>query len=351
MTTDIDWALLDRYFAGGCTPEEAAAVQRWAERDPRNADTLAAARTIWEKAGALPRRFDAHAALRTMRARLGHASAQASAPALRLHPLAPPREERRARWWAIAAAAVVAALGGTVFVRAVPRPPEAPAQAEMPAHEYATTTGQRADILLPDGTRVSLNVASELRVPASYGVGARDVYLSGEAFFDVRHDARHPFRVHTPGAIAEDLGTAFVVRAYAADSASTVVVASGRVAVRGRATDARQRAALGRGQLGRVDAAGRVSVVPAVNVADYTAWRAGRLIFRQTPLADVARELERWYGVRVTVADSALAATPVTGTFVDQPLDAVLTVVARSLDVRYSRQATHVRFSLKPARH
>ena len=68
MTTDIDWALLDRYFAGGCTPEEAAAVHRWAERDPRNADALAAARTIWEKAAALPRRFDAHAALRTMRA-------------------------------------------------------------------------------------------------------------------------------------------------------------------------------------------------------------------------------------------------------------------------------------------
>ena len=56
MTTDIDWALLDRYFAGGCTPEEAAAVHRWAERDPRNADALAPARTIWEKAAALPRR-------------------------------------------------------------------------------------------------------------------------------------------------------------------------------------------------------------------------------------------------------------------------------------------------------
>jgi transmembrane sensor len=350
MTTDIDWALLDRYFAGGCTPEEAAAVRQWAERDPSNADALAAARTIWEKTAALPRRFDAHAALRTMREQLGHAPVQPSPPVLRLHPPAPPREERRARWWAVAAAAVVVAVGGTVLARAVQRAPEAAAPAEMPAHEYATTTGQRADILLPDGTRVSLNVASELRVPASYGVGTRDVYLSGEAYFDVLHDATHPFRVHTRGAVAEDLGTAFVVRAYAVDSAATVVVAAGRVEVRGRGAAARERAALGRGQLGRVDAAGRVSVVPAVNVADYIAWRAGRLTFRQMPLADVARELERWYGVQVTVADPALATTPVTGTFIDQPLDAVLTVVARSLDVRYTRHATHVRFSLKPAR-
>jgi transmembrane sensor len=347
MTTDIDWAILDRYFSGGCAADEVAAVRRWVDHDPANAETLASVKRIWEEAGIVPQRFDSEAALRAMYARVEAPTPlhlPTRAPRLHAMPSIAPRHRRAWRWGA-AAAVAAAIVAGVALVGTARDAPPVIDRTPLPGRVYATTTGQRADLLLPDGTRVSLNVASELRVPSAYGVGARDVYLSGEAYFDVRHDARRPFRVHTQDAVAEDLGTAFVVRAYEVDSASTVVVASGRVALRGGAPDAGHGVSLTAGQLGRLDATGMAVVVPAVNVGDYLAWRAGALVFRDTPLAEAARELGRWYGVDVTITDSVMARGPVNGAFVDQPLDVVLGILAPSLDARITRQANHVRIS------
>jgi Fe2+-dicitrate sensor, membrane component len=209
--------------------------------------------------------------------------------------------------------------------------------------EYSTVRGQRTAILLADGTRAVLSVESRLRVPATYGNRSRDVYLDGEGFFEVIHDSKMPFRVHTARALAEDLGTAFVVRAYPEDSTTTVVVTEGKVALRASDEGADRGAELTRGQLGQLDPSGVVNIVQHVDVERYLAWRQARLVFKRTPLAQVARELERWYDIDITLADSSLASVPVTGVFVSQPADRILRNVARSLDVKYTRQGREVR--------
>ena len=80
--------------------------------------------------------------------------------------------------------------------------------------------------------RVTLNAGSRLRWRADYGARTREVQLEGEGYFEVRHDGARPFRVHAPGAVAEDLGTRFTVRAYPEGSGVEVAVAEGRVALR-----------------------------------------------------------------------------------------------------------------------
>jgi transmembrane sensor len=162
--------------------------------------------------------------------------------------------------------------------------------------------------------------------------------------------------VHTPGAVAEDLGTEFSVRAYPGDSATVVVVADGVVALR-RAAAARAAAAtapspgveLTRGQMGLLNPSGVPTVVDGVELAALLSWRRGALEFQEIPLASAVRELERWYDVEITLGDPSLARVPLTATFDDQSVDQALTTVAAALDVRYERDGRQVRLTTKSA--
>src|SRR6185503_20707104 len=93
--------------------------------------------------------------------------------------------------WRIAAAAIlVVGLGGGWLATRQPTPA---ATSAAPMREIFTLNGQRTTVTLDDGTRVSLNGASRLRYAASYGRTNRDVYLDGQGYFEVKHDAARPF--------------------------------------------------------------------------------------------------------------------------------------------------------------
>jgi transmembrane sensor len=350
MSAAPDWTLLDRYWSGECSAEDARAIERWAAADPSHAELLASMHRVWrEVATPLPAVDEAHA-WTALRARIAGAEREDGAPratprrAVRAIPLrAPMHESGRGGWRvrAVAAAVVLAAgIGAVLTARHVAEPVMPGAVA---AREYATARGQRAEVTLIDGTRVWLSVDSRLRVPQGYGATSRDVELDGEAYFVVTHDAKRPFRVHAHGSVSEDLGTEFSVRAYASDTDAVVVVASGRVALRPAAGAPSARGAeLTRGEMGRIDAAGHVTIADHVDLDALLAWRSGRLPFVGAPLADVARSLERWYDLDITIDDSALADVPVDVTFGKESADEALTILSRELDVRYTRNGRRV---------
>lgn len=355
----IEWDTLDRYFDGTLSPAETRAIARWAAGDPAREEYLASVRRIWQESAATDGRFDVNAAWREMQGRLaGEHNAQPLAPGARartlhLYPAADVQAHRSRRPYLrlAAAAALLVAAGASAFWYRTGAHSRAHSTASaLPMRQYATATGQRAEILLSDGTRALLSVESHLRIPADYDKDARDVYLDGEAYFAVRHDEQKPFRVHVVGGVAEDLGTEFVVRAYPGDSSITVVVASGRVALQSDSSSVKQDTiALGPGQLGRLHDSGRVTVSSDIDVDGYLSWTRGRIAFRDVPFATVARELERWYDVDIEIADSSLARTTLIASFDNQPLDDVLRIVARSLDARYTRKGRLVRFTPRSA--
>src|SRR5207245_7963028 len=153
--------------------------------------------------------------------------------------------------------------------------------APVAMREFTTARGQRAEMRLTDGTRILLSVDSKLRVPGDYGAAARDVYVDGEAYFEVTHDATKPFAVHAANALVRDLGTRFGVRAYAGEQRVRVVVAEGKVALRSVAAADTSNPApeLSTGELGRLDASGVLTLAQGVNVQRYLAWTEGRLAF------------------------------------------------------------------------
>jgi ferric-dicitrate binding protein FerR (iron transport regulator) len=359
MMDDLTWKLLDRYFSGGCTADELEHITTWVGDDPARSRYISSVERVWEEAryvwdeevDADEGHFDAPAAWAAVHDRMsGTRRHDQSTRTLHLYPAREKKSSSKLRWWISAAAVFLVAVSvGLLWPRLVSRSGMTASTADAAMREYATVRGQRAEILLADGTRAILNVDSRLRVPVDYGARTRDVYLEGEALFEVTHDDKSPFRVHAAGLLAEDLGTEFVVRAYP-EGATTVVVASGSVAVHGDSVPTPSGITLTAGQLGRMDAVGRLTVRRDVDVSAHTAWTEGRLEFDETPLSQVAHELERWYDLDITIADSSLGDAVLTASFENQPLNEVLSVVTRTLDIRYTRTGSHVRFSARAAR-
>ena len=331
------YLLLDRYLAGEATASDAKAVQEWLAEDPAHAllldDLRLIKRVIADKAP--------HSGTDAAWAKAVKALKVARAPR--------PRGSRRLLVAALAAAAVVIALIGGAGVAGLGglggllrRTPQ--------WTEYATAAAQRMVIRLQDGTQVTIAPKSRVRYTADYATAHRDLYLDGEAYFQVAPDSQRPLRVHTTRSVTEDLGTAFVVRAYD-QTATEVVVAEGRVALwrvdttaaaraRGPRPDAPSAAlVLEARDLGRLDPSGVATLRRGVDVDRQLAWTRGVLAFDGTPLREAVRTLGRWYDVEIRLddADSALAGRRFTATFTNEPIDLVLQRIALTLGLSVER--------------
>jgi transmembrane sensor len=348
---DIDFALLDRFLAGECSTAEADLVRRWLATQGADARYVDAMRDALERRETAAAGRDADSAW----ARLARDTVDAERNADRLPP--PLRLTTSAlggRWgigrtlaspWLRAAAVVALAIGGgALWLTHQHAVPEArPASAAPAIREYATARGQRTELRLPDGTRVLLAPESRLGVPADFAVTRREFTLEGQAYFEVTHDPRKPFRVRAGNAVAYDLGTRFVVRAYRSAPAVQVVVAEGRVQLGAAGERPEMGAVLGGGDLGRLDSAGVVTTGRA-NLAAALAWTRGELVFADAPLSDVAAELGRWYDLDIHLADSALRIKRLTLTIGNESAPEALDAVALLVGARYQRHGQTVTF-------
>ena len=250
----------------------------------------------------------------------------------------------RVQWLRRAVAAVLVLVAGAALWRTTSRPTRRAATAST-MRELVAPRGGRADIRLMDGTRVALNAGSRLRYAPDYGrAPVREMWLEGEGYFEVRHDAARPFRVHAGGGVAEDLGTRFVLRAYPEQARVEVMVAEGRVALRRDDAGVAARtdsAVVGPGQLGRVSG-DSVTVRPTSDEERYLAWTTGTLVLDDVSLRDALPLLERRYDLSITLADSALGSRRLVGRFRDQPATEVLDAISLALGARYERHGRDV---------
>jgi len=213
--------------------------------------------------------------------------------------------------------------------------------------ELAAPNGRRETITLGDGSRVVLNAGSRLRYAADIARGSRDVYLDGEAYFEVTRDAARPFRVHARGGVAHDLGTRFTVRAYPELPRVDVLVAEGWVSLRRDQAALTDSVILTAGQLGRLAASGAPSVVAGVDTAAFLGWTTGALVLEGLTLGEALPQLERRFDVEVRVPDRALASRRLFARFRDETLTQVLDALSLALGAHYERAGRVV--TLHPA--
>jgi len=279
------------------------ALQQWLQADARHAEALAFARRTWSALGNLP-------AAKPARRR-----ALPVAPELARHPR---RHARLRRWGAAACLALL--LGGLGLNQSE--------RLLLPLlADHRTASGEVRSLTLADGSEVTLDSASAIRL--DYSAGQRRIeLLAGAAIFQVAPQADRPFVVEAAGGSTQALGTRFVVQREAGAGALVGVLEH---AVQVTAADQQRR--LQEGDSLRYDAAGLHDAV--LDLQRATSWQRGLLVFDRQPLGQVIEQLNRYRPGYILVGSDAIAQREVSGVFRLDGLDDALATLTREMQLQH----------------
>lgn len=242
--------------------------------------------------------------------------------------------KRHNRLWMAAAASVLLFVAGFWLIRQNTKP------AALAFSETVAAIGQRKFITLGDGTKIWLNNNSKIRYPEEFSGNSRDVYLDGEAFFDVAHNTAQPFRVHLTTLTVQVLGTSFNINSYQNDPTILVAVATGKVGVTtsgqvggqlllpgDRLTYDRQHATFEKG---------------SIAIADVNAWKEDRMVFQESTLGDICHVLERAYGITIHFEKDPLRDKRMTLKVQHESLTNVLEIMKLTTGIHYQQSGKEI---------
>ena len=165
-------------------------------------------------------------------------------------------------------------------------------------HSLKVPYGKRFDIILSDNSKVYLNSGSTLRYPIKFlDNQIREVFLEGEAFFDISEDEKNIFRVNSNGINVEVYGTKFNFKNYPEDYISDVVLVNGSVGI--SSSENKSITKLSPGFKGSVDKENFKVDKFKINTKIYTSWIDGQVIFRRESFNQIIKKLERLYNVTI----------------------------------------------------
>jgi len=190
--------------------------------------------------------------------------------------------------------------------------------------------GSRVSFSLPDGTKGMLNSGSRLDYSVPF-TSDRKVKLEGEAWFEVSKDEEHPFEITAGSSVVKALGTSFNISAYPAENYIEVVLNSGKVEYKNSISED---GTILMPSERLVSYFGKISK-SVVDPEKYNGWTEGKLVFRGDPMAEVARRIERWYNVKINIADKELEKYSFRATFQDDSLEDVLKFLSMTSPIRY----------------
>lgn len=198
---------------------------------------------------------------------------------------------------------------------------------------YIVNTGRQSidSVRLSDGTKVILGANSKLTYPKYFSRKERRIKLSGQAFFEVKKDSKHPFVVHTRQMNVTVLGTSFEVSDYDTDKRAEVILMQGKVEVglagKTYALHPNERLMYKEGQN---------PVLLPVNAAIHTSWRDGRRIkFVDEPLSEILNKLEKWYGQEIRCDKEVAERYRFTFTLQNESLELILNYFSHSAPLDY----------------
>lgn len=340
MDQERFWVLLSRRLAGEATPTEDRELDLMLERDPEYRGQYDALRLYWEKKDH-PSAEDAENVFQKTLAKIKNSNLTASEPFA--DPVIDIRRGEKVGAglgaWLVRVAAVL--MFGVLGYFLYQQHQQQPLLAHLFLEEKQNAKGVQSKITLSDGSTVWLNGDSKLRFPADFKAGqSREIYLTGEAFFDVAKDARKPFIIHLKNSKIRVLGTSFNVKAYEEDEVVETSVVTGKVAF------IPKEGVFSSPSTDTLLLAANVKAVYSTKTGEVRkeqtnsqidkAWKEGKLIFRATRLDEVGKALERTYGKRVKFANQELKHCRLTASFENSSLEEVMYLLSRTRDFRYT---------------
>lgn len=318
-----DKHLLIRYFKAESTPEESALIELYLALD---VDQEFVTQCLKEAQNG----FDDDAALHPGQEKLDLAWNEFQSRKHPVNSIAPKR-----RYWKYAVAAAVAVLCISVASIYFEKSTYVNTQKQLAAitsyQEIEAPKGSLKKITLSDGSTVTLFPGTILRYADAYNQTDRSLMVVGKAYFDVKPDQNKPFYVGSGALTTRVLGTAFEINAPAAADRQTVTLHTGKVSVE---YGAHQLGLLAPDEQMTISAAGDFTI-RKINTLQHIAWVREQLTYELAPLADICRELEYWYDVKITISQSAIGNKKLTASFTKQPLSTVLDILSRTGAFRY----------------
>ncbi len=245
-----------------------------------------------------------------------------------------------------AAAVVLLAIVGSAWLLFSKKTPLSVFSTEKGVFKAVKTEfQQRKQVTLPDGSVVTLNAHSDLKVSENWAQ-VREVWLEGEAFFEITKKENSggtavKFIVHTPQVNVEVVGTAFNVKARRGQT--EVVLQSGKVRLTNDKSTAFKAFDMQIGE--RVVVADKTTQVvenQKVETEKITAWTNGKIIFDETTLSEVAKTIEDHFGYQVTIENESLAKLRFTGELLTDTPDVFFTVLAKTLKLKIERKGNQI---------
>jgi transmembrane sensor len=225
----------------------------------------------------------------------------------------------------------------------------------------STQDGQAKSLELADGTHILLNGGTTLRFPENFTRGAREIFLDGEAFFEVSKDSLRPFVIHSPRVSTTVLGTSFSMRSASRELVSEIAVATGKIRVEVE-TDPSPALNPAPGTMlspsvtvvtpgeQAVYLSGDPSGIQKkqVNIAGIGAWKDHWFYYDQTPLKEILTDLERAYGLHFRVIDPAVLNYTYSATFRNISINSIFQTITLMSHVNFVKKDTLIEVS-RPA--
>ena len=265
---------------------------------------------------------------------------------------------RRAAMWM----GIIALSAGSYFIlkhRKTRQPPLASVQMRQISLPY----GAPEKKVLPDSSVVWMNAGSHIRYATGFSQNKREVYLQGEAYFDVKHDAMHPFIVHAGNIDIKVLGTEFNVQAYADENKIETTLINGKIQVQIAGNPDkkiiltphekltvinREFTLRGTNKSKSKELSFQVKEMPPVIVGTQVpelAWMQDKLAFQDEPLGELAKKLDRRFNVYIQFNDTQLEKERLTGVFVNENIQKAMKILQMTTPFLYKIKGDSVYLS------
>lgn len=316
INSEID-TLIAKYFSEGLTPEEKVVLTTWLNENADGKAYFNQMRNIWQvsRPAFKPETIDSQSAEARVMGKIRNRK-WTQTPVL--------------VWWQRVAAIIILPLlllMGYLMNRES-------LTAEVAYQEVFSPSGVRSQISLPDGSKVWLNSGSRLKYPVVFKSGERDVYLSGEAYFEVHSDKSNPFVVATERLKVKATGTAFNVEAYSTDTVVAVTLVHGKVNVN---INNEKNIDLAPNQRVCYNNLSGTYRLTEADTYKWCAWRNGVLVFRDDRLDYVFKKIGLMYNVDISVKNPQIASQLYRATFEGESLDEILRLMKMTAPIRYEK--------------
>jgi ferric-dicitrate binding protein FerR (iron transport regulator) len=326
--------LIAGYFSRKISEEELKELETWINKSPGNEQQFRRMREIWFSAGCLSGQepFDKNEAYRRFLSRAGKTN---TLPRHKI-PL-------RILWQSVAGIALLAVVSYISFRQGN----------EQLKNHFADIVieapwGSRTKTYLPDGTLAWLNAGSRISYSQGFGVGDRNVNLSGEGYFEVTRNEKLPFIVKTNEIQVDVLGTKFNFRNYPDDEEAAISLLEGKVLVKNHIREG-ENVKIEPDRKVFLDKKNGLMRIIEVNARHTAEWTNGYLFFDEELLPDIIKELERSYDVKIIITHPDMEKLRFYGNFIrkEQSVEEVLDMLGSTGKITYSVNGKEIRLSPK----